>query len=75
MNNPAYELASRFHEAIMSKKTDEEILPMLKSEPQEGEEDGGGGQEYDPDSVAVFTAVLLKIASKTFSHSFAALTK
>lgn len=31
--------------------------------------------ECNPDSVAIFTSVLLRMASKTFSHSFTALTK
>ncbi|KAH7730165.1 Nuclear cap-binding protein subunit 1 [Aphelenchoides avenae] len=71
-NHPAYDQAQEFKNLIRDKKTDEEILPYLKKNPPPADD---SESVYDPDSVAVFTAVLLKLASKTFSHSFAALTK
>jgi len=68
-DHPAFAKAQEFKSMIMAKKSDEEILAVLRSS-AEGEPD-----EYNPELVAIFTAVLLKIASKTFSHSFAALTR
>ena len=51
----------------------DEILTLLKPiKIAKGEENVEG---YDANNVAIFTAVLFKMASKTFSHGFAALTK
>lgn len=70
--HPAYAQAQEFKNLIRGRIDADEMLDKLRRKDPSGEV---GESEYDPDSVAVFTAVLLKLASKTFSHSFAALTK
>ena len=73
MNHPAFEAAKHFFTMIQERREVDEILTLLKPiKVAEGEESVA---EYDADNVAIFTAVLFKMASKTFSHSFAALTK
>jgi hypothetical protein len=67
----------------MQKRSEEDILRLLELAPtdqQQGEDEEQqqmliGTKEYSPDSVIVFFAVLLKLASKTLTHSFAALTR
>lgn len=70
-NHPAFAKAEQFRELILQKKSDEDILQAL--------EDKGDlfdlGQSYSQESVAIFFSVLLKFASKTLTHSFAALTR
>jgi hypothetical protein len=58
----------------MQKRSDEDILSALAM--VKGEDEPIGAETvYSADSVAVFFAVLLKLASKTLTHSFAALTR
>lgn len=47
----------------------DEIILVLKNSTIDDE------TSFDSDSVAVFFTVLLRLASKTISHNFAALTK
>lgn len=55
---------------IIEKRSMEEILTVLKQNGSMEDE-----PPFDSDSVAIFFTVLLRLASKTISHSFAALTK
>lgn len=64
----AQTLADELQALIRAKKPDE-VLRLLRKDPFVED------SPFNADSVAIFTAVLLKIASKTFSHSFTALTK
>lgn len=62
-------MAQKIKAIIVGKRSEEEILAALKPHSLEDE------QSFDADSVAIFFSVLLKLASKTISHNFAALTK
>jgi hypothetical protein len=58
----------------MLKKGDEDILTSLeniKNDPVDEDSE----KTYSPNSLAIFFAVLLKLSSKTLTHSFAALTR
>ncbi|CAD5206410.1 unnamed protein product [Bursaphelenchus okinawaensis] len=69
-DHPLFEQASQFAACIKSRKASEDILLDLQKDRLSAE-----NVEYDPESVSIFTSVVLNIASKTFSHTFAAFTK
>ncbi|CAD5209171.1 unnamed protein product [Bursaphelenchus xylophilus] len=70
-DHPLFEQATLFSNAIKARKTSEDILLDLQKERLAS----GDNVLYDPEAVSVFTSVVLNIASKTFSHTFAAFTK
>jgi hypothetical protein len=69
--HPAYKQAVICKNLIQDRAESREILMELVQDRLAPEEN----YRYDPDLVAVFTAVLINQASKTFSHTFAAFTK
>ncbi|GMR51828.1 hypothetical protein PMAYCL1PPCAC_22023, partial [Pristionchus mayeri] len=68
--HPEFERARHFQALFQEKRTAEDMIEELRVEGETGE-----GPEFDSHSFAVFFAVLLKLASKSFSHNFAALTR
>ncbi|GMS98807.1 hypothetical protein PENTCL1PPCAC_20982 [Pristionchus entomophagus] len=68
--HPEFERARHFQALFQEKLTAEAMIEELRVEEQTGE-----GPEFDSTSFSVFFAVLLKLASKSFSHNFAALTR
>lgn len=77
-NHPAFNKAEQFKLLISQRAKDEEILDLLtESNINENEQVGNNEGQiiYSEELVAVFFAVLLKLASKTLTHSFAALTR
>ncbi|CAG0898321.1 unnamed protein product [Darwinula stevensoni] len=61
--------------AIKQKCTPDEALKVLEDLPNPLTVDGSGDPPYHPLQIEVFTQTLLYLGSKTFSHSFAAITK
>ncbi|KAF7638788.1 hypothetical protein Mgra_00001869 [Meloidogyne graminicola] len=77
-NHLAFNKAEQFKLLISQRAKDEEILDLLtESNINEDEQVGNNERQiiYSEELVAVFFAVLLKLASKTLTHSFAALTR
>uniref|UniRef100_UPI00358EA7C0 nuclear cap-binding protein subunit 1 isoform X1 n=2 Tax=Myxine glutinosa TaxID=7769 RepID=UPI00358EA7C0 len=72
---PEYPIAQALLEAIRSKKTNEELLSILKNIPQLSHEDDDEDGTFFPLKIEVFVQTLLYLASKSFSHSFSALAK
>uniref|UniRef100_A0A7E4VBE2 Nuclear cap-binding protein subunit 1 n=1 Tax=Panagrellus redivivus TaxID=6233 RepID=A0A7E4VBE2_PANRE len=70
--HPAHEDSLHFAAKIRNRVTCEEILLSVKRNEDDIKE---GECPYDPDQVAIFTGTLLKMASQTFSHTFAAINK
>ncbi|CAG5088532.1 Oidioi.mRNA.OKI2018_I69.PAR.g11876.t2.cds [Oikopleura dioica] len=73
--NPAVACSRKLEYAIRSKATAEEIFDILKDVPKPTEPDNEENPDYNPNALDVFLQTLMFIASKTFSHSFAALSK
>lgn len=64
--------------AIRQKCTAEEALEVLKDLPNPNENDGDisdAQQSFNPLKIDVFVQTLLNLGSKSFSHSFAAISK
>ncbi|CAK5056475.1 unnamed protein product [Meloidogyne enterolobii] len=74
-NHPAFSKAEQFKELIAQRAKDDEILALLIENNANEDEQMEDKNVYAEDSFAVFFAVLLKLASKTLTHSFAALTR
>ncbi|KAI1721873.1 MIF4G like domain-containing protein [Ditylenchus destructor] len=70
-DHPLKHYARDFYESITTKRPPEELQRLLMTSPENEDEE----PSFNPELVGVFTAVVLKIACRTFSHSFAALTK
>lgn len=70
-DHPAFEQAKLFQEMVQSRKTSAEVLLELQTDRLASAE----SVRFDQDLVSVFTSVLLSMANKTFSHTFAAFTK
>ncbi|KAL3112237.1 hypothetical protein niasHT_017010 [Heterodera trifolii] len=76
--HPAFAKAEQFRGLIMNKAGDQEILSALRMPSDEPGGGGGGGEfstDFSIDAVAIFFSVLLKLSSRTMTHSFAALTR
>uniref|UniRef100_A0A914HHC5 Nuclear cap-binding protein subunit 1 n=1 Tax=Globodera rostochiensis TaxID=31243 RepID=A0A914HHC5_GLORO len=77
--HPAFSKAEQFRALISNKVEDEEILAALRISTDDIDE--GAEQrnefsgEYSVDAVAIFFAVLLKLSSRTFTHTFSAFTR
>ena len=69
--HPAFAQAQTFRAMIQERKDLAEQLFELRVDRLASDEEA----TFDPEKVAVFTAVLLNISSKTFSHTFTAFTK
>lgn len=63
--------------AIRQKCTPEESINVLKDLPNPRENDGdmSDAQQFNPLKIDVFVQTLLNLGSKSFSHSFAAISK
>uniref|UniRef100_A0A183BVH2 Nuclear cap-binding protein subunit 1 n=1 Tax=Globodera pallida TaxID=36090 RepID=A0A183BVH2_GLOPA len=76
--HPAFSKAEQFRALISNKVENEEILAALRMSTDDIDE--GAEQrsefsgEYSVDAVAIFFAVLLKLSSRTFTHTFSAFT-
>ncbi|KAI6182064.1 80 kDa nuclear cap-binding protein [Aphelenchoides bicaudatus] len=70
-SHPAYGQAQMFRRLIQDRVESKEVLLELKADRLATDADA----TYDADMVAVFTAVLIDVSSKTFSHTFAAFTR
>ncbi|CBY43696.1 unnamed protein product [Oikopleura dioica] len=73
--NPAVACSRKLEYAIRSKAQADEILDILKDVPKPTEPENDDDKDYNPNALDVFLQTLMFIASKTFSHSFAALSK
>nr|CAD2166361.1 unnamed protein product [Meloidogyne enterolobii] len=73
--HPAFSKAEQFKELITQRAKDDEILALLIENNANEDEQMEDKNVYSEDSFSVFFAVLLKLASKTLTHSFAALTR
>ncbi|XP_023014411.2 nuclear cap-binding protein subunit 1-like [Leptinotarsa decemlineata] len=60
--------------SIRQKCTPEEVLAVLEDLPNPRSEEEGGGR-FNPLKIDVFVQTLLNLGSKSFSHSFAAMSK
>ncbi|KAF8366504.1 ncbp-1, partial [Pristionchus pacificus] len=69
-NHEEFERARHFQALFQEKLAADAMIEELRVEEQTGE-----GPEFDSRAFSVFFAVLLKLASKSFSHNFAALTR
>jgi nuclear cap-binding protein subunit 1 len=72
-SHPAYNQSQAFRKSIENRAPSREILFDLQLDRLAAQDEKG--LLYDPDMVAVFTAVLIDISSKTFSHTFSAFTR
>jgi nuclear cap-binding protein subunit 1 len=70
-SHPAYKKAQDFRNLIRDRVVSQEILMELQTDRLASGED----VDYDLDMVSIFTAVLIDVSSKTFSHTFAAFTR
>ncbi|KAL7073953.1 hypothetical protein ACQ4LE_006244 [Meloidogyne hapla] len=73
--HPAFSKAEQFKGLITKRAKDDEILALLTENNVNEDEQIEEKKIYAEDSFAVFFAVLLKLASKTLTHSFAAMTR
>lgn len=77
---PGIQTALQLVVAIRQKCTPEEALNVLKDLPNPRQEGGEpvetpGESPYNPLKIDVFVQTLLNLGSKSFSHSFAAISK
>jgi nuclear cap-binding protein subunit 1 len=70
-SHPAYGQAQLFRRLIQDRADAKEVLLELKADRLAPDIEA----TYDADMVAVFTATLINVSSKTFSHTFAAFTR
>jgi nuclear cap-binding protein subunit 1 len=70
-SHPAHKQAVIFRRLVQDRAESRELLLELQADRLAAIND----THYDPDMVAVFTAVLIDVSSKTFSHTFAAFTR
>ncbi|GMT26705.1 hypothetical protein PFISCL1PPCAC_18002, partial [Pristionchus fissidentatus] len=68
--HPERARSRHFHALFQEKLSAEAMTEELRVQDEKGE-----GAEFDAEAFAVFFAVLLKLAAKSFSHNFAALTR
>uniref|UniRef100_A0A915NSG8 Nuclear cap-binding protein subunit 1 n=1 Tax=Meloidogyne floridensis TaxID=298350 RepID=A0A915NSG8_9BILA len=68
--HPAFSKAEQFKELITQRAKDDEILALLIENNANEDEQMEDKNVYSEDSFAVFFAVLLKLASKTLTHSY-----
>lgn len=68
--HPLFQKAQTFQNFIKDKTSSKDILLELQVDRL-----ATNNVQYDSEGVAIFTAVVLKMASKTVSHTFAAFTK
>lgn len=74
--NPAAACSRKLEYAIRSKATQEEILDILRDVPKPSQYDENDEDlDYNPNALDVFMQTLMFLASKTFTHSFSALSK
>ncbi|TKR94186.1 hypothetical protein L596_008505 [Steinernema carpocapsae] len=76
--DPHADVAEKFKEALRAKKTGEEMLVIVKRAPEHVELEPDAmdqGEEVDGTTFRIFFAMLLNMAQKSFSHSFAAFTR
>ncbi|CAJ0571563.1 unnamed protein product, partial [Mesorhabditis spiculigera] len=65
-DHPEYERGKQFGQLFQEKAPADRFLPELTKE---------GGDGFDGDAFATFLSMMLKLASKSFSHNFSALMK
>lgn len=61
--------------SIRQKCTPEEVLGVLKDLPNPRSEEETDNSRFNPLKIDVFVQTLLNLGSKSFSHSFAAISK
>lgn len=71
---PGTSAAHQLVVSIRQKCTPEEVLSVLKDLPNPRPEEEGDGR-FNPLKIDVFVQTLLNLGSKSFSHSFAAISK
>lgn len=71
---PGTSTAHQLVVAIRQKCTPEEVLSVLSDLPNPNENDGEM-EQFNPLKIDVFVQTLLNLGSKSFSHSFAAISK
>ncbi|XP_063215947.1 nuclear cap-binding protein subunit 1 [Bacillus rossius redtenbacheri] len=71
---PGTTVAHQLVMAIRKRCTPEEVLNVLKELPQPGHDDDADSR-FNPLKIDVFVQTLLNLGSKSFSHSFAAISK
>jgi len=73
--NPAAACSRKLEYAIRSKASQEEILDILRDVPKPSQYETEEDLDYNPHALDVFMQTLMFLASKTFTHSFSALSK
>ncbi|KAF7274782.1 hypothetical protein GWI33_012551 [Rhynchophorus ferrugineus] len=74
INLPGTSAAHKLVVTIRQKCTPEEVLAVLKDLPNPRSDEEGDGR-FNPLKIDVFVQTLLNLGSKSFSHSFAAISK
>jgi nuclear cap-binding protein subunit 1 len=70
-----HSMAHQVTQAIRNKASAEDVIDLLKSCPDADDDMSGNSSGFSLLAVDVFVSVLLNLGSKSFSHSFAALTR
>lgn len=74
-NLPGTAVANQLAAKIRAKCTPEEVLAVLKELPNPTMEDDTGDSRFSPLKIDVFVQTILYLGCKSFSHSFAAISK
>ncbi|EEB13531.1 Nuclear cap-binding protein subunit, putative [Pediculus humanus corporis] len=72
---PGSNVANQIIAKIRAKCAPEEIIGLLKELPNPDTEDESGDTRFNPLKIEVFVQTLFFLGSKSFSHSFAAISK
>jgi len=74
-NLPGANVARRIADSIRERCTPEDVLNELSELPNPLTVDEGDSSSYNPLKIDVFVQTLLQLGMKSFSHSFAAISK
>jgi nuclear cap-binding protein subunit 1 len=72
---PGTSAAQQLAGSIRQRCTAEEVLNVLKDLPNPRPTDDGDASRFNPLKIDVFVQTLLQLGMKSFSHSFAAISK